>query len=142
MTKPALETLSSDECFKLLGHETVGRLVYVDDLGPAAVPVIYVLAGRGIVFRSDDGSKIRALRGHDVAFEVDHINEASHSGWSVLVRGASEEVEFERLPELLGRTHGHVPLPWKEGRHKIWILITPDTVSGRRLARGADEDLF
>ena len=142
MTRRALEDLSSDECFTLLGQETVGRLVYVDDLGPAAVPVDYALAGHGIVFRSEDGSKIRASREHDVAFEVDHIDRASRSGWSVLVRGTSEEVEFEHLHELLGRIDGYVPLPWKKGIHKIWVVITPKTVTGRRLADFADEDFF
>jgi len=138
----SLEELSSDECFALLGQETVGRLVYVDDLGPAAVPVNYALAGQGIVFRSEEGSKISALREHDVAFEVDRIDEASHSGWSVLVRGTSEEVEFEHLHELLSRVTGYVPLPWKKGIHKIWVVITAKTVTGRRLADFADEDFF
>ena len=143
VTRRALEDLSSDECFTLLGQETVGRLVYVDDLGPAAVPVDYALAGHGIVFRSEDGSKIRGVREkHDVAFEVDHIDKASRSGWSVLVRGTSEEVEFEHLHELLVRIDGYVPLPWKKGIHKIWVVITPKTVTGRRLADFASEDFF
>ena len=143
MPRRVLEALSLDECYALLGQETVGRLVYVDDLGPAAVPVNFALAGHGIVFRSEDGSKIRGLRGkRDVAFEVDHIDKASRSGWSVLVRGTSEEVEFEHLHELLGRIDGYVPLPWKKGVHNIWVVITPREVTGRRLANFADEDFF
>jgi nitroimidazol reductase NimA-like FMN-containing flavoprotein (pyridoxamine 5'-phosphate oxidase superfamily) len=115
----------------------------VDDLGPAAVPVDYALAGHGIVFRSEDGSKIRGVREkHDVAFEVDHIDKASRSGWSVLVRGTSEEVEFEHLHELLNQIDGYLPLPWKKGMHKIWVVITPKTVTGRRLADFAFEDFF
>jgi nitroimidazol reductase NimA-like FMN-containing flavoprotein (pyridoxamine 5'-phosphate oxidase superfamily) len=143
MTRRVLEELSADECFTLIEQETVGRLVYVDDLGPAAVPVNYALAGHGIVFRSEAGSKIAALREHDVAFEVDHIDGISHSGWSVLVRGTSEEVEFEHLHELLSRIdRGYVPLPWKKGIHKIWVVITPKVITGRRLADFADEDFF
>jgi uncharacterized protein len=134
-----LEELSWDECFTLLSQETVGRLVYVDDLGPAAVPVNYAVAGHGIVFRSEYGSKIREMREYDAAFEVDHIDEASRSGWSVLVRGTSTEVEFERLPELLQQIDGGVPTPWKEGIHNIWVVITPKTVSGRRLADFSSE---
>ena len=142
MARLTLENLSWDECFTLLGQGTVGRLVYSDELGPAAVPVNYALAGQHIVFRSEDGSKVRGLRDHRVAFEVDHIDDASRSGWSVLVRGTSEEVEFERLPELLGRIDGDVPLPWKKGIHKIWVVITPKTVTGRRLADFASEEFF
>jgi len=142
MPRRTLEELSWDECFTLLGQETIGRLVYEDDLGPAAVPVNYAVAGHGIVFRSEDGSKIRGLREHDVAFEVDHIDEANRSGWSVLIRGTSEEVEFERLPELLRRIDGYVPLPWKKGIHKIWVVITPKIVTGRRLTDFVFDDFF
>lgn len=142
MPKRTLENLSWDECFALLAQETVGRLVYEDDLGPAAVPVNYAVAGHDIVFRSDDGPKIRGLRGHGVAFEVDRIDDANRSGWSVLVRGTSEEVEIEHVPELLRRLQGSVPLPWKKGIHKIWVVITPKTVTGRRLADYAFDDFF
>jgi uncharacterized protein len=142
MPRRTLKDLSWDECFMLLGQETVGRFVYADDLGPAAVPVNYALAGQDIVFRSEDGSKVRSLWNHGVAFEVDHIDHASRSGWSVLVRGTSEEVEMERVPALLRRIDGDVPLPWKKGIHKTWVVITPTTVTGRRLADIALEDFF
>jgi nitroimidazol reductase NimA-like FMN-containing flavoprotein (pyridoxamine 5'-phosphate oxidase superfamily) len=85
---------------------------------------------------------MRASREHNVAFEVDHIDTTDHSGWSVLVRGTSEEVEFDHLHELLSRINGYVPLPWKKGVHKFWVVITPKTVTGRRLADFADEDFF
>ena len=142
MPKRKLEDLSWDECFALLGQETVGRLVYADDLGPAAVPVNYAMAGHDIVFRSDEGSKVQGLQDHGVAFEVDHIDNASRSGWSVLVRGSSEEVEIEHVAELLRRIDGSVPLPWKKGLHKIWVVITPTTVTGRRLAGHVFDDFF
>jgi nitroimidazol reductase NimA-like FMN-containing flavoprotein (pyridoxamine 5'-phosphate oxidase superfamily) len=142
MPRRTLEELTWDECFTLLSQETVGRLVYVDDLGPAAVPVNYAVAGHDIVFRSEEGSKIRELREYDAAFEVDHIDQASRSGWSVLVRGTSKEVGFERLSELLRQIDGDVPTPWKKGIHKIWVVITPKTVTGRRLADFASEEFF
>jgi len=138
----ALEDLSRDECFALLGKETIGRLVYSDELGPAAVPVNYAVAGQNIVFRSADGSKMHGSRNGGVAFEVDHIDYASRSGWSVLVRGTSEEVEMERVPELLRQIDGDVPLPWKTGVHRIWVVITPVTVTGRRMAGLVFEPLF
>jgi len=141
MPSRRLEELSWDECFTLLGQETVGRLVYTDELGPAAVPVNYAVAGQKVVFRSEDGSKVRGLRGGSVAFEVDHIDNANRSGWSVLVRGTSEEVEVEGVPGLLRQMNG-VPLPWKKGIHRIWVVITPKTVTGRRLAGIAFDDFF
>jgi nitroimidazol reductase NimA-like FMN-containing flavoprotein (pyridoxamine 5'-phosphate oxidase superfamily) len=142
MPKRTLEVLSWDECFTFLGQETVGRLIYEDDLGPAAVPVNYAVAGHDIVFRSDDGTKVRGLRDHRVAFEIDHIDNAKRAGWSVLVRGTAEEVQIDHVSELLGRINGDVPLPWKKGIHKIWVMITPNTVTGRRLADYAFDDFF
>ena len=142
MPRRALEELTWDECFALVAEEGVGRLVYVDELGPAAVPVNYALAGYDIVFRSEGGSKIRALPHHDVAFEVDHIDHVGHSGWSVLIRGASEEVEFERLGEVLKGIDGDLPLPWKKGIHKLWVVIKPKTITGRRLEDFVSEDFF
>lgn len=143
MPRRALEELSRNECFALLEDESVGRLVYVDELGPAAVPVNYALAGDDIVFRSEGGSKIRALHDHDdVAFEVDHIDHAGHSGWSVLVRGTSEDVDFEHLSDIFQRIDGDVPLPWKKGVHNIWVVIRPKSVTGRRLEDFVSEDFF
>ena len=142
MPRRKLEELAWDECFALLKGATVGRLVYEDESGPAAVPVNYVVAGHDIVFRTQEGSKVRALRTHRVAFEVDDIDFADRSGWSVLVRGTCEEVELERLPRLLERIDGDLPRPWKEGVHKLWVVITPKTVTGRRLADYAFDEFF
>jgi uncharacterized protein len=135
-----LKELSWDECFALLEQESVGRLIYVDDMGPAAVPVNYAVAGQSIVFRSQDGSKVRGLRDHAVAFEVDHIDDSSRSGWSVLVRGTGEEVEMERVPDLLRPINDDVPLPAKRGVHRVWVVISPTRVTGRRLADMASEN--
>jgi len=134
MTKRRLESLSEDECLALLKQEHVGRIVYNDDTGPAAVPVNYAVAGQDIVFRSQDGSKMGALRDHHVGFEVDQVDTANRSGWSVLVRGTGKQVEIEHVPELLRRIDGEPPLPWKKGVHNIWVVITPQTITGRRLA--------
>lgn len=134
-----LEELSWDECFAFLGEQVVGRLVYQDKLGLAAVPVNYAVAGNTIVFRSEEGSKVLGLHERDIAFEVDHIDTDSQSGWSVLIRGTAEEVEFERLSELMRHISGAPPKPWKKGVHNIWVVITPKTVSGRRLADFASD---
>jgi len=142
MPKRTLDVLSPDECYALLSEEAIGRVVYADGDGPAAVPVNFALAGHDIVFRSDPGSKIGGLRDRPVAFEVDHIDPAPRSGWSVLVRGAADIVEPEQVPTLLGRLHGAPPLPWKKGIHGIWVVITPKTVTGRRLADLAFDDFF
>ena len=97
MTQRELEDLLPDECFRLLATARVGRLVYQDDLGPLAVPVNYAMQGHDIIFRVEGGAKRTAMQQPMLAFEVDHINEEQHSGWSVLVRGVGAEVSLQRL---------------------------------------------
>ncbi len=133
MTQRELEDLSPDECFRLLGAASVGRLVYSDDLGPLAVPVNYGMAGQDIVLRVEGGAKRAAMRQPVLAFEVDHLDEDGKSGWSVLVRGAGAEVDPERVPALLRTMDGHFPTPWASGIHNVWLQIVPHKVTGRRL---------
>ena len=134
MAPRELEDLSRDECFRLLATADVGRLVYQDELGPLAVPVNYAMHGHDIVFRVERGAKQTAARQQPMlAFEVDHVDEDRHSGWSVLVRGVADEVKEERLPALLQTMEGHVPLPWACGVRNVWLQLVPHTVTGRRL---------
>jgi len=133
MTQRELEDLSPDECFRLLATARVGRLAYLDDLGPLAVPVNYAMAGHDIVFRVEGGAKQAAMRQPMLAFEVDHVDEDARSGWSVLVRGAGTEVDLERVPALLRAMEGHGPAPWAVGIHNVWLQIVPNIVTGRRL---------
>jgi uncharacterized protein len=137
MVQRELEVLSPDECFRLLGAASVGRLVYHDDLGPLAVPVNYGMAGQDIVLRVEGGAKRAAMQQPMLAFEVDHVDEDGKSGWSVLVRGAGAEVDPERVPALLRTMDGHFPTPWASGIHNVWLQIVPHNVTGRRL--GAEQ---
>lgn len=132
MTQRALQDLTKEACFDLLSQEVIGRLVYVDDHGPVAIPVNYALDGESIVFRTEAGSKAPALQGH-VAFEVDQIDHAEQAGWSVLVRGTCHEVDLELVPALLKRITDHFPRPWAAGQHNFWVSLTPESVTGRRL---------
>jgi uncharacterized protein len=134
MTQRAIETLSEEECYDLLASETIGRFVFQDAEGLAALPVNYGVAGKQIVFRTDVGSHMREVLGGAVAFEVDHAEHDSGKGWSVLLRGTAEELALEDVHELLQRTHATVPHPWAEGVHNIWLAVTPGKVTGRRLA--------
>lgn len=141
MPRRALEELAADECRLLLRQQVIGRLLYSDEWGPAAVPVNYAVAGEAIVFRSAPGTKIRAT-GTRVGFQVDQIDPDRRSGWSVLVRGTAEQVPTDRLPELFAEVDGDLPLPWKKGVHGIWVKIIPTAVTGRRLAGLVEEDFF
>jgi uncharacterized protein len=133
MAQRELEEISADECLALLGTGRIGRLVYSDDLGPVAVPVNYAMAGHRIVIRVGGGAKRRAMEQPLLAFEVDHIDDAEQAGWSVIARGAGQEVPADQVPSLLHILGRDFPAPWASGVHNVWLVITPQILTGRRL---------
>ena len=133
MTQRVIEDLSEARCFELIRPGGVGRFVFQDTHGPAAVPVNFGLAGRRIVFRVEQRSHLRDMLQGPVAFEVDHTEAESGSGWSVLIRGSGEEIDMEQVPGLLKQMGPDFPHPWAEGVHNVWVAITPRKVTGRTL---------
>jgi nitroimidazol reductase NimA-like FMN-containing flavoprotein (pyridoxamine 5'-phosphate oxidase superfamily) len=126
------QELSKSECFGLLARERVGRVAFVDDLGPIVLPVNFVLDRHMVVFRTDGGTKLdAAVRGSQVAFEIDGTDEEARTGWSVLIRGEAVEVtdpaELARLRRL--------PLhPWAPGAKTHYVRILPAALTGRRIS--------
>lgn len=130
--RTGLIRLSQEECVGYLESATVGRIVFVDDGQPMALPVNFAWHNGAIVFRTGDGQKLHAATvGQTVAFEVDSINEGSHDGFSVIVKGTAREVtdwaEQEQLEQLPVRPWQRQP--WRRG----WVCIDPSAITGRRL---------
>ncbi len=142
MTQKRIEELTEAECFALLAQQTVGRIAFVNSEGPGAVPVNYGMAGEEVVVRVAQRSHLREVIQPTVAFEVDHVDSESGSGWSVLVRGSGREVDQDHVQDLLQRLEGHFPRPWAEGVHNVWVVITPRLVTGRRLDAPFFGDIF
>jgi uncharacterized protein len=129
---PALDAISDDECRDLLATTQVGRVVLSIDALPAAFPVNYWLIDDAIVFRTAPGTKLTAALNHTVVgFEVDEIDPASSSGWSVLVDGTStvlsDPAEIARLDQ--ADLHSWAPV---SAAH--WVKIRVQRISGRRLS--------
>jgi uncharacterized protein len=130
-----LEIVPFDECLRLLASVPVGRIGFVADGEVVILPVNHVIQGQDVIFRTAYGSKAAAAEGQNrAAFEADHYNEQTRSGWSVLVNGRAEMVEAEadiqRLSLSLSRLSAY---PWVTAvRHPIWIRIRPVSVSGRQ----------
>lgn len=133
MTQHVIETLPEAECFKLIGQKLVGRFVFQDADGPAAVPVNFGIAGEQVIFRTERASHLRQVLDGPVAFEVDQVEPETGGSWSVLIRGVGEEIDTELLPALLRRAGKDFPHPWGDGVHNVWVAITPRKVTGRRL---------
>jgi transcriptional regulator with XRE-family HTH domain len=127
---PKLETLSEQECERLLAAGGVGRFVFTTDRGPEAVPVNYRIVGGDVVFRVSPETTLAVVSETEpVSFEVDHVDEAMRAGWSVLVTGRARRVspeEFRRLEDL-GLE------PWAGGRRSVYLRIERRGVSGRRI---------
>ena len=119
-----LEPLTREECLELLATASVGRVaVALPGGAPLVLPVNFVLDGEVVVFRSDPGSKLDALREHPASFQVDSIDPLHRTGWSVLIQGFAYEtspadVELE---------------PWDAGPKAHWVRIFPGGITGRRI---------
>ncbi|MGI5255929.1 helix-turn-helix domain-containing protein [Streptomyces angustmyceticus] len=129
--QPDVLVLSPAECRERLSTHGVGRVAVTVDDAPAVFPVNYTVAGEVIAYRTAPGAGPAAAAGHEVALEVDHIDDAFSQGWSVLVVGRARQVtegpESRRLEE---RAH---TAPWVgDGRHE-WIAIQPTRITGRRI---------
>jgi uncharacterized protein len=135
ITRAEIVEIPRAECLDLLAAHHFGRLAVVMSNGePAIRPVNYMFyrPTQSIVFRTSRGSKLHALlHAGKAAFEIDGIDENTHTGWSVIVEGASGEVTF---PADIGHLEGHKLLPWAPGPRPHWVQIRARTVSGRRIA--------
>ena len=127
MVYEGLEILDEHECRRLLASQCIGRVGVTIGALPAIFPVNYVTVDGDIVFRTGEGTKLRAALEHAVvAFEVDHADTVYHDGWSVQVIGMAEEIDATWAKNL--------PVtPWAPGRRQHVIRIRPELLSGRRI---------
>lgn len=133
-SRPALDTLDREACAALIRAGGVGRVVFSEPRGPVALPMNFrVLDGSDIVFRTEPLSTLASSVGHgQIAFEVDHIDEALGEGWSVLISGEAHVISDPAERQLalrLGVT------PWAGGDRDVYVRIVPNEVTGRRIRR-------
>jgi nitroimidazol reductase NimA-like FMN-containing flavoprotein (pyridoxamine 5'-phosphate oxidase superfamily) len=125
--------LSAEECAALLASTTLGRLGVIIDGRPEIFPVnhIYDEETGCVAFPTNTGSKLDgALHWPSVAFEIDGLESADESGWSVAVVGRAEEITDAKLIARLSRQRQSV---WRPGETSRWIRIVPSKVTGRRI---------
>lgn len=122
-----LVDLSAEECWELITTMPVGRIAWSTSTGPVVVPVNFSVDGRSIKIRTAAySSMVQKADVERVAFEVDHIDEATHSGWSVLARGRAE-VRYGEPDDGTG------PEPWPRGPRSATVVIDVDEITGRWL---------
>lgn len=128
-----VHVLYRDECLDLLKRTTVGRIAVVEAGAPVIFPVNFVLDGDDLVFRTDPGTKLERGLQAPVCFEVDEIHEETESGWSVIVKGRLEEMNFSTKPALKQHLEGLGLRPWAGGEKRHWLRLVPSVISGRRI---------
>ncbi len=126
-----MEHLSPTTCWELVSEAAVGRVGVLVDSAPEIYPINYAVDGETIVFRTDPGTKLRAVdRSPSVCFEVDQVDPEDRSGWSVLIKGRA--TELTSAADLL--TASELPLHfWTSGDKSRWVRIVPAEITGRRI---------
>jgi nitroimidazol reductase NimA-like FMN-containing flavoprotein (pyridoxamine 5'-phosphate oxidase superfamily) len=118
--------LTEEECWGLLRTHELGRLAFHLGGEVHLAPVNYAIDGETLLFRTAEGSKLLGVEmNHDVAFEIDEIDE--RRARSVVVRGIARhlgEDEEHRVENLPLR-------PWVSGFKYDVVEIRPTEISGR-----------
>jgi nitroimidazol reductase NimA-like FMN-containing flavoprotein (pyridoxamine 5'-phosphate oxidase superfamily) len=131
MTSFGLEILSAEECESLLASQFFGRVAVWSGDHPAVLPVLYGMLDDDVVFRTGPGEKlIAAALGQQVVFEIDAIESATRTGWSVNVVARAEQIvnrrELERA-EQLGLEQ------WAGDYRDQFVRLHAQQLSGRRI---------
>jgi nitroimidazol reductase NimA-like FMN-containing flavoprotein (pyridoxamine 5'-phosphate oxidase superfamily) len=124
--------LTRSESWELLAGAAVGRIVFTHHALPAIRPVNHLVDEDTVIFRSNLGAAIagRAREGAVVCYEADDIDPVRHTGWSVIVTGMARLV----LDPAAVRRYQQLLRPWAEGPKDQVIAVTPQIVTGVRLA--------
>jgi uncharacterized protein len=123
-----LEVLDRDECLRLLGTVSLGRIGITTGALPLILPVNFRVDDDRILFRTGIGTKLdAATRGAVVAFEADEIDPMYHSGWSVVVTGVARAVDDPDDRALYATPR------WAPVQSERLVEVSIDEMSGRRL---------
>ncbi len=124
-------TLGETACWQLIPGSGVGRLAWTEQDGRVMViPVNYGRDGRTVIVRTGDTDLLDAAHASArVAFQVDDLEPALRSGWTVLVDGTLTEVDDEELAEELARLVD----PWLREPRPYVLLLQSTQVTGRSL---------
>jgi len=129
-----LRVMGIDECLERITSVPVGRIAFNLDGEIAVLPVVHVLDGVDICFRTAGDSKIQAAIDHArVTYEVDAFDAGTRSGWSVVINGnavIADEEDTQALTDGSGR-------PWVPDEGLVWIRVRTQSITGRELAAGS-----
>lgn len=123
--------LGRAECLQLLAGVQVGRLIFTINAMPAVRPLKFALAGDLIVVRTDSNSAAaQRAAGSIVAFEVDELQPATCSGWSVTATGRAALVTD---PDAIAWYSSLRLVPWAPGPRDQFMTISAEVIEGQRV---------
>jgi hypothetical protein len=127
---PRLAELSPYECWQLVETGVrIARVVWTLDGRAAVVPVNYLVADGALWFQTTPGSRLaQECPGRQVLVEVDAVDPAALSGWSVIVTGVAESIDPDDVPDILGDLQ-----VWPRVHRPQFMRVAADQVTGRRL---------
>ena len=129
---PVLVTLSREQCESYLLPGGIGRIAFVAERGPIALPVNFRFHSGTVVFRTASTSSVSSALGTIMGFEVDRVDDSVSEGWSVLVTGRAEPVEAGDRATLMRLGIE----PWAGGYRDVFVRIGIDEITGRAIRQG------
>jgi nitroimidazol reductase NimA-like FMN-containing flavoprotein (pyridoxamine 5'-phosphate oxidase superfamily) len=126
----ALDALPEAQCRGLLCTQIFGRVGITSGGLPCILPVRYLYDEDAIVFRTGEGTKLRAAANGDVlAFQVDDYDRQSGRGWSVLVLGRASVLTTEHEHDGIPTVDGHR----FDGERNHYVRLHCELVTGRAI---------
>ncbi len=124
--------LTYAECQARLTSATMGRVAWSVGTVVNILPVSYAMHVGKVVFRTSPyGALAHLERRTNVAFEIDSVDIAAGTGWSVVVQGHAQAVVMSAELTVLWERSDIVP--WAPATRNVFISISPHHISGRRL---------
>lgn len=129
----AFAHLDAADCWRLVGSRGVGRIVFAGETHTEIVPTTYDALSGTAYFRTPTyGELARRVHDHAATLQVDDIDHATFTGWSVAMTGTAHRVEDAATVASLW-SHGR-PRAWFPAPQTQWIALPVDVIRGQRVS--------
>lgn len=124
------EALTTVEIWALATTQSTGRLGFFRDGLLDIFPVNYFVIAEHLYFRTSAEGTIATSSLDHAAFQIDDLDQATRSGWTILFNGPATRVDD---PSLLTTLWGKsVDIPWAPGQRDLFFDLAPSFVRGCR----------
>lgn len=125
---PATELLTEPECWRRVAGADLGRIAFLTEDAIRVYPVAYAARDQRVYLRTSPYSELALQRDGRVTFEVEEVDSATRSGWTVLLTGSLDPVADPYEIASVWTTCS--VRPWADGWREHTLRLTPESVSG------------